>query len=73
MLSPGPVQALRQLDGGEMYPPENPNPSTDTTTEPPKPRGTAEYIQAGPGSLQPLGLVLERVVAQLPFDMGGAA
>jgi hypothetical protein len=60
-----------------MYSPDRLSPLSDTTTststEPAKPQDTAEYIQAGPGSWQPLGLVIERVIAQLPFDMGGAA
>ena len=43
-----------------------PQPSSET--EPLAPQDAADYVKAGPGSWQPLGLVLHRVIGRLYVD-----
>ena len=48
-------------------------PRNTPNAEPPAPQDAANYVKAGPGSWQPLGLVIERVLARLPVDIGDAS
>ena len=42
-------------------------------TEPPAPQDSPEYMRTGPGSWQPLGLVLQRTIGRLHVDDDQAA
>ena len=48
-------------------------PKQNPDTEPTSPQDTADYVKAGPGTWQPLGLVIQRVISRLSAVDGGGS
>ena len=46
---------------------------TPLKTQPPAPQDSATYVECGPGSWRPIGLVIERVLTRLSVDIRDAS